>query len=79
MKEIEMRNSLAVCLAAIGLSTAALAQAPAFEDVDTNGDGSIDRAEAAAVEGLDFDRADANQDGVIDRAEYQSLSGEEQQ
>jgi hypothetical protein len=73
-----MSKSLAVCLAAIGLSTAALAQdVPSFEDVDTNGDGSIDRAEAAAVEGLDFDMADANQDGAIDRAEYQSLSGTE--
>ena len=73
-----MKKSLAVCLVAIGFSTAALAQdAPPFEDVDQNRDGVIDRTEAAAVEGLDFDRADANQDGSIDRAEYAALSGQE--
>jgi Ca2+-binding EF-hand superfamily protein len=46
---------------------------PSFEEVDQNGDGMIDRAEAAMVEGLAFATADTNQDGTIDREEYEQL------
>jgi hypothetical protein len=64
-----------VAITALVFSAAALAQElPAFEEVDKNADGAIDRNEAAAVEGLDFATADANQDGRIDRAEYAAVS-----
>lgn len=70
-----MKTFLMTTLLALGLSAAAIAQElPAFEDVDQNSDGMIDRTEAAAVEGLDFATADANQDGVIDHDEYNQLS-----
>lgn len=57
---------------------------PKFEDVDTNGDGVIDREEARAVFGYDdegnahpefdtgFDDVDQNGDGVVDPAEYEA-------
>jgi hypothetical protein len=63
-------------LAAWFVASVAFAQLPAFEDVDANGDGVIDRAEAAAVEGLDFDAIDTNDDGVIDRDEWEAAGGE---
>jgi hypothetical protein len=63
-----------IAILALGVSSVALAQLPAFEEVDKNADGAIDSAEAAAVEGLDFATADSNQDGKIDRMEYDALS-----
>lgn len=72
-----MKKSL-VSLMIVGFSAAAVAQGlPAFEEVDTNGDGMISQEEAAAVEGLDFASADTNQDGSLDRAEYAEAGGEE--
>lgn len=68
-------KKLSITLLALGFAGAALAQdAPSFEDVDVNQDGSISREEAAAVEGLDFSTADANQDGSLDRQEYQAAT-----
>ncbi|HEX6993623.1 MAG TPA: hypothetical protein VF339_05690 [Gammaproteobacteria bacterium] len=62
-------------LLALGFAGAALAQeAPSFEEVDANMDGSISQEEAAAVEGLDFSTADTNQDGSLDRSEYQAAT-----
>ena len=61
---------------------------PPFEDVDTNGDGSIDREEARAMFGHDdegnpdpefdaeYDRI-AGEDGVVDHAEYDQSVQEE--
>jgi hypothetical protein len=72
MKKMLPVAFLATCFAA----SVAFAQLPAFEDVDLNGDGVIDREEAALVEGLDFDLADANDDGVIDRDEWEAMGGE---
>jgi len=57
---------------------------PTFEDVDTNGDGVIDREEARAVFGYDdegnedpefdtgYDGVDQNGDGVVDPAEFEA-------
>lgn len=73
-----MKRYLAISLLALGFTgfAAAQGQLPAFEEVDSNGDGLISADEAAAVEGLDFVTADANQDGAIDRDEYSAASGE---
>jgi hypothetical protein len=64
-----------ITLLALGFTGIALAQAPAFEDVDANGDGAITQDEAAAVEGLDFATCDANQDGALAREEYDACTG----
>lgn len=70
-----MKRYLSLMILALGFSGFALAQQlPSFDEVDSNADGSIDRAEAAAVEGLDFTSADSNQDGSLDRAEYEAAS-----
>ena len=53
-----------------GSSTAVGQSFPAFEDVDTSGDGAIDPAEAAVVEALDFESADTDRDGVLSLQEY---------
>jgi len=62
---------------------------PKFEDVDTNGDGVIDREEARAVFGYDdqgnpdpefdtgFDDVDQNGDGVVDPAEYEAAGDDD--
>jgi EF hand len=54
----------------LGITGVAFAQMPAFEDVDSNGDGLISQDEAATIEGFDFAAHDANQDGVLSREEY---------
>ena len=60
---------------------------PPFEDVDTNGDGSIDRDEARDFFGHDdegnadpefdeeYDRIDTNGDGMVDHDEYMASDG----
>ena len=54
---------------------------PPFEDVDTNGDGSIDRDEARDFFGdepnfdEEYDRIDTNGDGMVDHAEYMASDG----
>lgn len=53
---------------------AALAAAPAFEDVDKNSDGQLSAEEVAVIEGFDFTAADANEDGWIDSNEYQDAA-----
>ncbi|MBN1237956.1 MAG: hypothetical protein JXB36_05615 [Gammaproteobacteria bacterium] len=68
-------KKLSISLLALGFAGTALAQAPSFEEVDANMDGSISQEEAAAVEGLDFATADTNQDGSLDQAEYEAASG----
>lgn len=54
---------------------ASLAALPAFEEVDTNGDGKITMSEASTHEGLmaSFDQADADRDGLLSKAEYEKL------
>lgn len=54
----------------------AFAAAPAFEDVDTNGDGVLSQEEAAAVEGLDFTAADTDQNGSLSKDEYEAATSE---
>jgi EF hand len=58
--------SILTCFSGIALGQSI----PTFEDVDTNGDGAIDPAEAAAVAALDFESADTNQDGMLSLEEY---------
>lgn len=41
-----------------------------FDSLDTNRDGRISKAEAAADSNLMFSRADANGDGYLDNAEF---------
>jgi len=54
---------------------------PPFEDVDTNGDGSIDRDEARDFFGdepnfdEEYDRIDTNGDGMVDHDEYMASDG----
>ncbi len=65
-----MKSKLAIVFASALFSSAAFAAAPAFEEVDTDGNGTISAAEASLVEGLDIASADANGDGVLSREEY---------
>jgi len=71
-------NKLTILIAS-AFATAAFAQGamPAFEDVDSNSDGSISQQEAQAIEGLDFATADTNQDGTLSREEYTEVQNEE--
>jgi len=54
---------------------------PTCEEVDTNGDGSIDRDEARNFFGdepnfdEEYDKVDTNGDGVVDHAEYMASDG----
>lgn len=81
---------MASAVAALLPLTAALAQTPAetqpaqgsqqegatFESLDTNADGKISKAEAAANAGVtaQFSRYDQNGDGFIERAEVTSAN-----
>lgn len=71
-----MRKLLMLSVPAAFAASVALAQLPAFEEVDENGDGMIDREEAAAVEGLQFEVMDVDGDGSIDREEWAEATGE---
>lgn len=71
-----MKKTL-VSILLLGFAGGAMAQGlPDFEEVDSNGDGTISEQEARAVEGLDFATADTNQDGQLDRAEYAAAMSE---
>jgi EF hand len=47
------------------------AMSPGFDKLDTNRDGKISQAEAAADTNLVFSSADANGDGYLDKSEWQ--------
>ena len=67
------QTALGIVLAVFaGASMAAL---PAFDEVDTNGDGKITMSEASTHEGLmaSFDQADEDRDGLLSKAEYEKL------
>ncbi len=50
-----------------------------FKKLDTNGDGRISQAEAAADSTIVFSTADANGDGYLDSAEWKaSIQGRDQ-
>jgi hypothetical protein len=44
----------------------------AFEQLDRNGDGALDKSEVAPIPGLsaNFERADRDEDGLLDRTEF---------
>lgn len=69
-----MRGRLFTALFVSAFAGAALAAAPAFSEVDTDGNGAISAEEAAAVEGLDVAAADTNGDGSLDQAEYEAAA-----
>lgn len=59
---------------AMGFVGVALAQAPAFEEVDADADGQITEEEAMIVEGLDFATCDEDQDGALTKEEYEACA-----
>ena len=67
------QTALAAFLAVF--AAASMAALPAFDEVDTNGDGKITMKEASTHEGLitTFDKADVDRDGLLSEAEYQKL------
>jgi len=69
-----IKRTLTTLLALGMFSGAALAAAPAFEDVDRNKDGAITADEAAGVEGLDMASADTNGDGMLSKDEYEAAA-----
>jgi len=51
------------------------ARGATFDSLDANGDGSVSKAEAAAIyDSASFEKADRNRNGVLDRNEYGPLS-----
>lgn len=66
-----------VPLLALGFVGIALAQAPAFEEVDADADAMISEEEAAVVEGLDFATCDEDQDGALSQEEYEACAATE--
>jgi len=69
-----IKRALTTLLALGMISGAAMAAAPAFEDVDMNKDGAITADEAASVEGLDMASADTNGDGMLSKDEYEAAA-----
>lgn len=64
--------ALLVALPLVNATAAGEPRAPAFEQVDRNKDGSIDKSEAAVVPGLsaNFEKADRDKDGKLDKVEF---------
>ncbi len=67
-------KKLFITVAAIGMSTAAFAQAPIFSEADTDMSGGVTITEAQALwpemTQEEFDAADTNADGQLDQAEF---------
>jgi hypothetical protein len=61
-------TGLVIGLALAGVSLAG--DAPSFEELDVNDDGTLSTSEAAKASDLDFAAADLNKDGKLSRAEY---------
>jgi Ca2+-binding EF-hand superfamily protein len=61
--------------AVLGLAAPALAETPAFEDVDTDGNGAISLSEVQAVAPevteADFDTFDHDDDGALSETEFE--------
>ena len=66
---------LALIVSAFFGGTALAADAPTFDSLDKDGNGTISEQEAAADQSLAdaWQKADSNQDGVIDRAEFSAF------
>lgn len=79
MKKVLLKTALLPVALLFGASVAAAA--PAFADLDTDGDGALSVEETMAVEGLDFETADADGDGVLSEDEFkaatETMEGEE--
>jgi hypothetical protein len=67
-QQLKKQEAKAPPSAAAGAS----AEQPAFEQVDRNKDGFVDKSEAGAVPGLsaNFERADRSRDGKLDPEEF---------
>ena len=74
MKVLTMKllSSFALICVSVFAISFAVAQQMTFEEADLNGDGTVNKEEAASVETLleQFDVADINQDGMLDKDEY---------
>lgn len=66
---------LALVASAFFGGAAIAADAPKFETLDQDGNGTISAQEAEAAPNLAdaWDKADSNQDGVVDRAEFSAF------
>ena len=71
-----MKKILGLMFGALLISGVAVAQ-QAFEELDSDADGVLSKAEAEMVETLDFDAADTDQDGNLSQEEYEAAASDE--
>ncbi len=78
---MQSKTMILATVAALGTSLlvgAALAQGTAggkkFQKLDTDGSGTVSRAEVRAEQGRKFARLDADGDGTISREEFQAMA-----
>lgn len=67
-------HHVVVPIAALAVAAGAIAAAPTFDQLDTNKDGMLSKAEAKGAKGLDFAKADKDKNGMLDRAEYEAAA-----
>jgi len=75
MKKLELPATIAAVLGLALAQASFAADAPTFEEVDTDQDGAISKTEAAKVTDLDFAAADTDEDGQLSREEYEAALG----
>lgn len=75
MRKTALPTTIAMVLGLAFAGVAFAADAPTFQQADSNNDGTISMSEASKVPGLDFAAADKNHDGVLTQSEYEEAVG----
>ena len=73
MRKVLLKTTLLPLTLLFGASAVA-AGTPAFDDLDSNGDGMLSAEETVVVEGLNLETADTDGDSALSRKEFEAAS-----
>lgn len=72
MKKVLLKSALLPLALLFGAGAATAASDQSFDDLDTNGDGSLSAEEVRSADGIELESADSNGDGALDEDEFKA-------